>query len=126
MLNPLKSRFLIQKITFVLLIVSSIAIAYLLIVVNPVGNVNSFLAANFALFVFLACLTYNIVELYVSFIKKEIMSIDQSINKLLQCSMLSLNLIALLSIYHTSNLNWITFMVWLSILFSTQYYAKSF
>jgi hypothetical protein len=125
MLNPINSRFAIQKLTFFSLIVSFLVLVYLVTVINPIGQMQYFGFALVSLFVFLSSLIYNIIELYTSFIKKEILTIEQSYQTLKYSLLVSLNLIALIAIYQTNSLTLFSFMVWCIIFLTIIIYGKS-
>jgi hypothetical protein len=125
MLNSINSRFAIQKITFFSLIVSFLVLVYLVTVINPIGQMQYFGFALVSLFVFLSSLIYNIIELYTSFIKKEILTIEQSYQTLKYSLLVSLNLVALIAIYQTNSLTLFSFMVWCIIFLTIIIYGKS-
>jgi hypothetical protein len=125
MLSPINSRYFVQKLTFFSLVVSFLVLVYLVTVINPIGQIQYFGAALVSLFVFLSALIYNINELYVSFIKKEILTIDQSYQSLMFAALISLNIICLVALYQTNNLNSFSFFVWCVIFLTIIIYGKS-
>jgi hypothetical protein len=125
MLSPINSRYFVQKLTFFSLVVSFLVLVYLVTVINPIGQIQYFGAALVSLFVFLSALIYNINELYVSFIKKEILTIDQSYQSLMFAALISLNIICLIALYQTNNLNSFSFFVWCVIFLTIIIYGKS-
>lgn len=125
MLNSINSRYFVQKLTFFSLIVSFLALVYLITVINPIGQLQYFAAALICLFVFLSALIYNINELYISFIKKEILTIEQSYQSLMYSALVSLNLICLIALYQTNNFNTFSFFIWCVIFLTIIIYGKS-
>jgi hypothetical protein len=125
MLNTINSRYAIQKLTFFSLIVSFLVLVYLVTVINPIGQMQYFASALVSLFVFLSSLIYNIIELYTSFIKKEILTIEQSYQTLKYSLLVSLNLIALIALYQTNSLTPFSFLVWCIIFLTIIIYGKS-
>ena len=125
MLSPLNSRYFVQKLTFFSLVISFLVLIYLITVINPIGQIAYFGAALVTLFVFLSALIYNIYELYISFIKKEILTIEQSYQLLLFSALISLNIICLIALYQTNNLNPFSFFIWCIIFLTIIIYGKS-
>jgi hypothetical protein len=125
MLNSINSRFAIQKFTFFTLIISFLVLIYLVTVINPIGQLQYFGGALISLFVFLASLIYNISELYTSFIKKEILTVEQSYQTLKYSLLVSLNIIALIALYQTNTLTLFIFLIWSIIFLTIIIYGKS-
>jgi hypothetical protein len=125
MLSSINSRFAIQKLTFFTLIISFLVLIYLVTVINPIGQLQYFGGALLALFVFLASLIYNISELYTSFIKKEILTVEQSYQTLKYSLLISLNIIALIALYQTNTLSLFIFLIWSIIFLTIIIYGKS-
>jgi hypothetical protein len=125
MLNSINSRFAIQKFTFFTLIISFLVLIYLVTVINPIGELQYFGGALISLFVFLASLIYNISELYTSFIKKEILTVEQSYQTLKYSLLVSLNIIALIALYQTNTLTLFIFLIWSIIFLTIIIYGKS-
>jgi hypothetical protein len=125
MLNSINSRFAIQKFTFFTLIISFLVLIYLVTVINPIGQLQYFGGALLSLFVFLASLIYNISELYTSFIKKEILTVEQSYQTLKYSLLVSLNIIALIALYQTNTLTLFIFLIWSIIFLTIIIYGKS-
>ena len=125
MLNSINSRFAIQKLTFFTLIISFLVLIYLVTVINPIGQLQYFGGALLSLFVFLASLIYNIIELYTSFIKKEILTVEQSYQTLKYSLLVSLNIIALIALYQTNTLTLFIFLIWCIIFLTIIIYGKS-
>jgi hypothetical protein len=119
MLSPVNSRYFVQKVAFGCLIVSFLLLSFLVTSVNPIGQVWYFIGGNVILFVFLSSLIYNIYELYISFYKKEILTIEQSYKAVLASALYSINLLGVLVMYQTNNLTlftvFITFLIFIII-----------
>jgi hypothetical protein len=126
MLQISNSRFLIQKICFITLILSFLSFLYMIFVVNPVNNLQFIILMNFILFVFFASMTYNLVEVYMAFIKKEILTIEQCITYIKISLTISINILGLLTLVHTKNFNLFNFILWIIITLTSLNYAKNY
>jgi hypothetical protein len=119
MLSPVNSRYAVQKVAFGALLLSFLLLSFLVTSVSPIGQVWYFIGGNVLLFVFLSSMIYNIYELYVSFFKKEILTIEQSYRAVIASALYSINLIGLLVMSQTNNLStftiFITFLIFIII-----------
>ncbi|MGL4758841.1 MAG: hypothetical protein ACRCXZ_05870 [Patescibacteria group bacterium] len=124
MILSLKSKITFQQVVSSLMIIALIAILYLMIVHNPIGNLNLMITMNALIFVFIACLMYNLIEIYFSFFKKTIMSEKETLRGVELSVLSSLNLTVLFVLSQINTLNILTFIVWLlTSIFIT--YAKT-
>lgn len=124
MLEPSSFRFLIQKTILASSIISLLLITVILITLNPNDNLLYLSLMNCCLFVFSVSMMYNIYELYISFIKKEIMTLEQSLRTLLYVFLINTNLFVFFIYYQTDNINLLSLLSCLLLILTSYIYAQ--